>query len=69
MARMVRPVCRPSVEVEFETRAKPQLLQGEEFLMQRLAGWDMIQSFNNVWRKKKQEKKGTFSFHKQAASP
>lgn len=28
-----------------------ELLQGEEFLMQRLAGWDMIQSFSNVWGK------------------
>lgn len=43
---MVRPVYRPSIEVEFETWAKPQLLHGEEFLMQRLAGWDLIQSFN-----------------------
>lgn len=34
MAILEEPVCRPSIEVEFETWAKPQLLQGEEFLMQ-----------------------------------
>lgn len=45
----IAPSHRPSVEVEFNTWAKPQLLQGEEFLMQQPAGWDMIQSFNNVW--------------------
>lgn len=45
------PVYRPSVGVEFETWAKRQLIQGEEFLMQWLAGWGMIQSFNKVWKK------------------
>lgn len=60
-------VHQPSVEVESETWANPQLLQGEEFLMQWLASWDTIRSFNNVWKKTTQKK--TSLYRKQAASP
>lgn len=63
MAILEHPVYRACVEVEFETWAKPQLLQGEEFLMQWLAGWNMIQSLHSGGEKR------TSSYHKQAASP
>ena len=48
-----------SVEVIFQTWEQPPQLRGEEFLMQWLAGWDMIQSFNNVWQKKIKTQKTT----------
>ena len=59
MAVIEHLVYRPSIEVEFETRAKPQLLPGEEFLMQWMAGWDMIHSSITSAKNKKAHPRNT----------